>query len=60
MEKFIIFRCPNTGMDVQTLFRIQEDDEYPIFETINCAACTKLHFLNLKTGKLLERDKEKD
>ena len=60
MEKFIIFRCPNTGMDVQTLFRIQEDDEYPIFETINCAACTKLHFLNLKTGKLLGRDKEKD
>jgi len=46
MEKFIIFRCPNTGMDVQTLFRIQEDDEYPIFETINCPACTKLHFLN--------------
>jgi hypothetical protein len=36
MENFIIFRCPNTGMDVQTLFRIQEDGEYAIFETINC------------------------
>jgi hypothetical protein len=59
MENFIVFRCPNTGMNVQTLFRIQEDGAYAIFETVNCLACTGLHFLNLKTGKLLGRDKEK-
>lgn len=46
------FVCPRTGSSVQhRTERVSErDDEY---EGITCPACSRLHFLNLKTGKLL-------
>ena len=34
---------------------LDEDDDVPEneYEVITCLACTRLHFLNRKTGKLL-------
>ena len=57
MAELIIFRCPQTGMDVQTLLDKQEKDEALIYESVICPACTRLHFINKSTGKALGQDK---
>jgi hypothetical protein len=57
MAKLIIFRCPQTGMDVQTLLHKQEQDETGVYEAVICSACTRLHFVDKSTGKALGRDK---
>ncbi len=59
MERLIIFWCPRTGLDVQTMLnRIQDEDENKrYYESIVCSACSRVHFLNLKTGKLLGYEK---
>jgi hypothetical protein len=52
-----IFTCPNTNMSVQHSF--DDDDENAgdtEYEAITCPACTRLHLINLKTGKLLAPD----
>jgi len=50
-----IFTCPTTAMKVQHWLDEDEDDDKSEgrYEGIICAACTRLHFLNRKTGKLL-------
>jgi hypothetical protein len=54
----LVFTCPATSMKVQHW--LDDDDDVPEneFEGIACPACTRLHFLNRKTGKLLGRDDE--
>ena len=49
-----IFTCPNTNMSVQHSFD-DEDENVPDTEYagITCPACTRLHLISLKTGKLL-------
>jgi hypothetical protein len=52
MEK-VVFTCPVTRLSVQHWLDEAEavlKDEYV---GIQCQACTKLHFINKKTGKLL-------
>ena len=53
-----VFRCPASGLNVQH----QVDDDPDIaeneYEGIMCPACTKMHLLNRKTGKLLGQDDE--
>jgi len=53
-----VFRCPATNLNVQH----QTDDGPDISENeyvgILCPACTKMHLLNRKTGKLLGDDDE--
>jgi hypothetical protein len=56
MDRLIIFRCPATGLDVQTslpLNREEEDQGQRHYDSISCPACSRLHFVNRKTGKLL-------
>ena len=51
-----IFKCPVTAQNVQSWLDDNKnscDDEY---ESISCPACTGLHFINRKTGKLLRAD----
>lgn len=47
---FIIYRCPVTGMDVQTSLSKQEGDAARNYEAVTCAACTRIHFINMATG----------
>jgi hypothetical protein len=54
----VIFTCPTTGMDVQQWLEDGEDVTENEFELIACPACTKLHFLNRKTGKVLGQNDE--
>ncbi len=56
----IIYRCPNTGLNVQGWFaddptRADVDDSY---EAVLCTACTKLHLINPKTGRTLGDDRQ--
>jgi hypothetical protein len=49
-----IFKCPITGMNVH--WRAEEttpDDPQWTYETVVCQACSRLHFINRATGKLL-------
>jgi hypothetical protein len=54
-----IFTCPNTNLKVEHIF--QDDDEDAAdteYEVITCPACTRLHFINPKTRKLLGANTE--
>jgi hypothetical protein len=55
MDRLIIFRCPATGLDVQTLWPPSEREKKqgPLYESVTCPSCSQLHFVNRKTGKLL-------
>jgi len=54
-----IFSCPNTGLNVQHSFD-DDDEDVPDteYEAMTCPGCTRIHFVNLKTGKLLGQDTE--
>ena len=57
----IIYRCPTTGLNVQGWFaddpaRADADDD--TYESLICTACTKLHLVNFKTGRVLGDDRE--
>ena len=50
----VIIRCPRTGYKVQVW--VPEDaltDRRDVYEAVTCPACTRLHFVNKITGKLL-------
>ena len=53
-----LFTCPATGMYVQHWLDDDEDALGNRYEPITCPACTRLHFLNRKTGKLLGQEGE--
>jgi hypothetical protein len=50
----LVFKCPHTGMNVQHwLDEPDSDDSHCIYETVVCQACSRLHFINRSSGKLL-------
>jgi len=52
-----IFTCPNTGLNVEHSFDCDDEDAPDTeYEAITCPACVRLHFINLKTRKLLGQD----
>jgi hypothetical protein len=51
-----VFTCPATSMNVQHFLEDDQDVPDNEYEGIACPACTKLHFVNRKTGKLLGHD----
>lgn len=53
----IIYKCPQTGMNVQHWLSATGDDEPKgTHRPVVCAACNKLHFINILTGKLLGQE----
>ena len=54
-----VFTCPKTSMKVQHWLSDEDegvsDNEY---EGIMCPACTKMHLINRKSGKLLGQDED--
>jgi len=57
MADLIVFRCPQTGMNVQTHLEKQEGREGRSFESFACPACTRLHFIDLASGQPMNRDR---
>ncbi len=47
------FTCPATSMSVQHWLDDNDEGSENRYDSITCPACTRLHFLNRKTGKLL-------
>jgi hypothetical protein len=54
----LVFVCPTTSMKFQHWWDENDDVREDEYEGIICPACTRLHFLNRKTGKLLGQDDE--
>ena len=54
-----LYRCPNTGQSVQGWIA---DDPTDLgdnaYETLICTACTRLHLVNPKTGRVVGTDEE--
>ncbi|TYL89278.1 hypothetical protein FXB40_35815 [Bradyrhizobium rifense] len=57
MADLIVFRCPQTGMNVQTHLEKQQGHEGRSFESFACPACTRLHFIDLATGQPMSKDR---
>lgn len=54
----LIFTCPNTKINVQHWSDEDDDVSENEFQGIVCPACSRLHFINRKTGKLLGDETE--
>jgi hypothetical protein len=57
MSAFIIYRCPHTGMDVQTSLQKENNDAARTYETVTCSACTRIHLINTTTGTVAGMNK---
>jgi hypothetical protein len=53
MGRHIVFKCPQTGLNVQHWLADAPDDPVDSHKALACPACTRLHFINSSTGKLL-------
>jgi hypothetical protein len=55
----VIFKCPNTGLNVQHWLDDAEPDySSSAYETLVCQACNRLHFINRSNGKLLGQQED--
>jgi hypothetical protein len=54
-----LFTCPSTYLNVQH-WRDEDDKAAPDneYEAVLCKACTRLHLINRKTGKVLGQEDE--
>ena len=54
-----IYRCPNTGMNVQGWV---DDDPTEgggeTYQSITCTICTRIHLVDPKTGRVLGADED--
>jgi hypothetical protein len=53
-----LYRCPNTGLQVQGFIAEELTVDADTFETIICLACRQSHLVNPATGKVLGQDAE--
>lgn len=51
MDRHIVFKCPQTGMNVQ--HRLADEPTDRTHESVTCPACTRLHLIDRASGKLL-------
>jgi hypothetical protein len=52
MGRHIIFKCPQTGLNVQHWLEDIPDDAKSTYTPVTCQACTRLHLIHNSTGKL--------
>ncbi len=43
----------NTGQNVQGWSAVEVTDDDETYQSFQCMACTRVHLVNLKTGKVL-------
>jgi hypothetical protein len=51
-----VFKCPVTGFNVQHKWDDDPDVSDNEYEAIACPACTRIHLVNRRSGKLLGQD----
>jgi hypothetical protein len=55
----LTYQCPNAGVPVQIeLAREADRHKSGRHEAVVCQACTRLHFIEVTTGKLLGHDQK--
>jgi hypothetical protein len=52
MDRPVIFKCPNTLLNVQHMLKDAKGIE-GIYNAVLCPACAKVHLINSVTGKLI-------
>ena len=54
-----LFRCPNTGRTVQgwSADEVTDDDD-ATYQSFECTFCTRVHLVNLMTGKVLGQEED--
>ena len=53
-----LYRCPNTGRTAQGWSADEVTDDDDTYQSFACTFCTRVHLVNLKTGKLLGGDED--
>ena len=53
-----LYRCPNTGDNVQGWAAEDPEDDDLMYIQVTCLACAQAHLVNPKTGKVLGSDDE--
>jgi hypothetical protein len=48
-----LYRCPNTGFQVQGWSADEEPSNSEVYESLTCLACGRSHLVNPKTGRVL-------
>jgi hypothetical protein len=51
-----LYRCPNTGQNVQAYSVDDPDEDDLTFVQVTCIACAQAHLVNPKTSKVLGSD----
>jgi hypothetical protein len=51
-----LYRCPNTGLNVQGWVSDDPSPDDDSFRAVTCTACTRVHLVNPKTGKVLAEE----
>jgi hypothetical protein len=55
-----VFRCPNTGLNVQGwIAENPSEPESESYEAVTCTACARVHLVDPRTGKILGSEKNK-
>jgi hypothetical protein len=52
----IIYRCPNTGLRVQSYACVKTSDG--AYEVVTCTICRGVHLIDATTGKVLGEEKD--
>jgi hypothetical protein len=58
MATTFLYRCPSTGQTAQGWSAEEINDDENAYESVACLACTQMHLVNLKTGKVLGLEEE--
>jgi len=58
MSRTFLYPCPTTGQTVQGWSAEEVIDDDDAYESVACLACTKVHLVNLKTGKVLGEEED--
>ena len=58
MPRTFLYRCPNTGQNVQGWSADEVTDKDDTYQSFQCVACTRVHLVNLKTRKVLGEREE--
>ena len=53
MAATFLYRCPSAGQTAQGWSAEEINDDENAYELVACLACTQMHHVNLKTGKVL-------
>ena len=53
MPRTFVYRCLNTGQNVQGWSADGVTDDGDTYQSFPCIACSRVHLVNLKTGKVL-------